>query len=112
MLTVRAFDNNTKLARLGEGCDDALNSLCQADVIEAGHDQRSGRLLEEQIVRRTALAERKIAVAEAQASAEVKAAAADLAAQAAEAVLATRIAGAKSDPLIDEGLKGLAGRFQ
>jgi F-type H+-transporting ATPase subunit b len=68
--------------------------------------------LEEDIRRREALAERKIANAEAQAAAEVKAAAADLAAQTAEAVLAARIAAAKSDPLIDAGLKDLAGRFR
>ena len=68
--------------------------------------------LEEDVKRRAALAERKIAIAEAQAAAEVKAAAADLAAQAAEAVLAARIAAAKSDPLIDAGLKDLAGRFR
>ena len=55
--------------------------------------------LEEQIKRRGEMAERRIALAEAQAAAEVKAAAADLAAQAAEAVLAARLAGAKSDPL-------------
>ncbi len=68
--------------------------------------------LEEDIQRREALAERKIANAEAQAAAEVKAAAADLAAQTAEAVLAARLAAAKSDPLIDAGLKDLAGRFR
>jgi len=68
--------------------------------------------LEEQIERRTALAERKIAVAEAQAAADVKAAAAELAAQAAEAVLSARLASTKTDPLIDEGLKDLSGRFQ
>jgi F-type H+-transporting ATPase subunit b len=68
--------------------------------------------LEEDIQRREALAERKIAVAEAQAATEVKSAAAELAAQTAEAVLAARIAAAKSDPLIDAGLKDLAGRFR
>ena len=56
--------------------------------------------LEEEIKRMGLLAERKIAVAEAQAAAEVKAAAADLAAHAAEA-----------DPLIDAGLASLATRF-
>ncbi len=64
--------------------------------------------LEEQITRRAALAERRIANAEAQASAEVKAAAADLATQMAENVLAARIAGAKSDPLIDAALAQVA----
>ncbi|MEO8812458.1 MAG: ATP F0F1 synthase subunit B [Caulobacteraceae bacterium] len=68
--------------------------------------------LEADIERRGALAERKIATAEAQAAADVKAAAADLAARAAETVLAARIAGAKTDPLIDAGLARLGERFQ
>ena len=67
--------------------------------------------LEEDIQRRRVVAERKIATAEAQAAADVKAAAADLAAQAAESVLAARIAVATTDPLIDQGLAGLASRF-
>jgi F-type H+-transporting ATPase subunit b len=68
--------------------------------------------LEDQIARRGALAERKIATAEAQASAEVKAAAADLATQLAEQVLTARIKGAKTDPLIDQALKRLGDRLQ
>lgn len=68
--------------------------------------------LEEQVKRRADLAERKIATAEAQATAEVKAAAAELAAQAAEQVLATRLAGAKSDPLVDAAIGQLADRLQ
>jgi len=68
--------------------------------------------LEEQVKRRAALAERKIATAEAQASAEVKAAAAELAAQAAERVLAARIASAKSDPSVDAAIGQLAERLQ
>ena len=67
--------------------------------------------LEETLARRQALAERRIAQAEAQAAAEVKAAAADLAAQAAEAVLTQRLAGQKSDPLIDTAIRGLAGKL-
>lgn len=67
--------------------------------------------LEDDIRRRGIMAERKIALAEMQAASEVKSAAADLAAQAAEAVLAARIAGAQSDPLIDVGLSTLAARF-
>src|SRR3569833_2887236 len=47
--------------------------------------------------------------AEARAAAEVKAAAGELAAQMAEQVLASRIAGAKSDPLIDAAIGQLAG---
>jgi F-type H+-transporting ATPase subunit b len=68
--------------------------------------------LAEQIERRGQLAERRIATAEAQAAAEVKAAAAELAAQMAEQVLAARIAGAKTDPLIDAAIGQLAGRLQ
>jgi len=68
--------------------------------------------LEEQIQRRGELAERRIALAEAQAAAEVKAAAVDLAARAAETVLAARLAGQSSDPLVDQALAGLAGKLQ
>ena len=60
--------------------------------------------LEEQIRRQGELAQRKIAQAEAQAMAEVKAAAADLTAEAAAGVLAARLEGAKTDPLVDRAL--------
>ena len=63
--------------------------------------------LEEGLVRRQKLTEQRIAVAEAQAAAEVKAAAADLAAAMAERVLSERLAGAKSDPLVDRALEQL-----
>ena len=66
----------------------------------------------EQIERRGQLAERRIATAEAQAAAEVKAAAADLATQMAETVLTARLAGAKTDPLIDAAISQLAGKLQ
>jgi len=68
--------------------------------------------LEEQIARRTALADRRIAMAEAQAAQDVKAAAVDLAAELARVVLADRLQGAKSDPLIDGAVKSLARRLQ
>jgi F-type H+-transporting ATPase subunit b len=68
--------------------------------------------LEEQIKRRGEMAERRIALAESQAAAEVKAAAADLAAQAAEALLAARLAAAKSDPLVDSAVAQLATKLQ
>lgn len=63
--------------------------------------------LAEQIKRRGELAERRIATAEAQAAADVKAAAAELAAQMAERVLTQRLAGAKSDPLVDGAIRQL-----
>jgi F-type H+-transporting ATPase subunit b len=68
--------------------------------------------LAEQIERRGAMAERRIAQAEAQAAADVKAAAADLAAAMAEQVLTARLAGAKSDPLVDQAIGQLAGKLQ
>jgi len=68
--------------------------------------------LEDSIARRTALADRRIATAEAQATAEVKAAAADLAAQLAEIVLAERTKGLKSDPMVDQAVGQLAERLQ
>lgn len=84
------------------------NAEEQAKRMQAEAQER----LAEQIERRGQLAERRIATAEAQAAAEVKAAAADLAAQMAEQVLTARLAGAKSDPLIDTAIGQLAGKLQ
>ena len=68
--------------------------------------------LEEQLARRTALADRRIAQAEAQAAIEVKAAAADLAAHIAETILRGRLEGMTSDPLVDRAVTQLAARLQ
>jgi len=68
--------------------------------------------LAEQLERRGQMAERKIVQAEAQAEADVRAAAAELAAQMAEQVLVQRLAGAKSDPLIDKAIGQMAGKLQ
>ena len=68
--------------------------------------------LAEQIERRGQLAERRIATAEAQATADVKAAAAELASQMAERILSQRLAGAKTDPLIDTAIGQMAGKLQ
>jgi F-type H+-transporting ATPase subunit b len=68
--------------------------------------------LEEQIKRRQLMAERKIATAEAQAAADVKAAAGELAAQIAEHVLAARLTGLKSDPLVDRAVEQMPGKLQ
>src|SRR6201995_3585157 len=84
------------------------NAEEQAKRMQAEAQER----LAEQIERRGQLAERRIATAEAQAAAEVKAAAGELAARMAEQVLAARIAGAKSDPLIDGAIGQLAGKLQ
>ena len=67
--------------------------------------------LEDNIKRREALAERKIAQAEAQAAADDKAAADDLAAQLAETVLLERTRKAGADVLVDKAIGELEGRF-
>ena len=96
-------DNAEKLSR-----EILANAEEQAKRMHAEAQEK----LAEQIQRRGELAERRIATAEAQATAEVKAAAGELAAQMAEQVLASRISGAKSDPLIDRALGQLAGKLQ
>ena len=89
----------------------AADMLANAET-EAKRMESEARVrLDEQIKRRAALADRKIAQAEAQAAADVKAAAADLAAEAAGAVLAARLAGAGSDPLVDKALGELSDRL-
>ncbi len=67
--------------------------------------------LEESMARRQALAERRIEQAEAQATADVKAAAADLASKAAERILATRLAGQTTDPMLDAAIAQLGTRL-
>jgi F-type H+-transporting ATPase subunit b len=86
--------------------------LVEAQAAAVRFAEEAKAKLEEQIVRRQQLAERKIAAAEAAATAEVKAAAADLAASVAEEVLLARLAGKKSDPLVDRAVEQLAGKFQ
>ncbi len=68
--------------------------------------------LEDQIERRRAMAERRIANAEAQAALEVKAAAADAAAALAETVMTDRLAGLKSDPLVDRAIGEIGARLR
>lgn len=68
--------------------------------------------LEEQIARRAELADRRIAVAEAQAAAEVKAAAGELAARIAEQVLAAQLAQTGTDSTVDRAIGQIASRLQ
>ena len=91
----------------------------QAKAMIAAAREEAARLaaeakvkLEESIVRRGALAERKIEAAQAEAAAQVKAAAVDMAARAAETVLAARLAGSKSDPQTDKAISELASKLQ
>jgi F-type H+-transporting ATPase subunit b len=85
-------------------------ALAQEEALR--YEAEAKAKLEESLARRQELAERKIANAEAQAAAEVKAAAADLAAHAAEVVLTKRLAGVKTDPLIDNAISQLGSKLQ
>jgi len=67
--------------------------------------------LEETLARRQALAERRIAQAEAQAAADVKAAAAEQAVRHAEQILTARVAGQKTDPLLDAAIAQIGSRL-
>ena len=67
--------------------------------------------LEEAMVRRQALAERRIAQAEAQATADVKIAAVEQAARAAEAILAARLATGTADPVLDDAIAQIGDRL-
>jgi F-type H+-transporting ATPase subunit b len=68
--------------------------------------------LADQIERRRAMAERQIANAEARAAQDVKAAAAEAAAALAAAVMAERLKGLSSDPLVDRAVDELAQRLR
>ena len=82
----------------------AADMLAAAEADARRIEAEAKAKLEETLVRRQQLAERRIAQAEAQATTEVKAAAADLAAKAAQDILTARLAAAKSDPLIDAAI--------
>lgn len=84
------------------------NAQAEAEAVKKDALER----LDETIARRQKLAESKIANAEAQAAADVKAAAADFAAQIAEQVLAGRVAGIKTDPLVDRAIEQMAAKLQ
>ena len=112
--------------RIRQEATDLLNSIkaqrqaaeAKAREIIALAEEQAARLAEEArtkladtINRREALAERKIAQAEAQAAADVKAAAADLAAQLTETILMDRLQKTGSDALVDKAIGQLEGRF-
>ncbi|MDB5458038.1 MAG: H+transporting two-sector ATPase subunit [Caulobacter sp.] len=88
----------------------AMISVARADAKRMAIDAH--QKLEDQIARRAEMAERKIAQAEAQALADVKNAAVDLAALAAETVLAARLAGSTTDPLVDAAIAQMGAKLQ
>jgi F-type H+-transporting ATPase subunit b len=90
----------------------ARDILANAEADAARLRTEAQTRLDEQIERRRAMAERHIANAEAQAALEVKAAAADAAAALAEAIMAERLSGLSSDPLVDRAVEELAQRLR
>jgi F-type H+-transporting ATPase subunit b len=99
-------------ARREEAEEQARQMLKDAKAEAKRTEAEAKARLEEQIARRAELADRRIGVAEAQAAADVKAAAVDLAARMAEAVLAARLADAKSDPGVDRAIGQIGDRLQ
>ncbi len=71
----------------------------------------SARKMEEFIARRTAMAEQKIAQAEAQALADVKASAVDVAVAAAERIVAGKLTGTQADQLVDNSIAEIRRRL-
>jgi F-type H+-transporting ATPase subunit b len=90
----------------------AAEMLANAQAEAKRFSEEARVKLEEQIKRRQVMAERKIANAQHQAEAEVKAAAAELAAHIAETVLASRLQGLKTDPLVDRAVAQMADKLQ
>lgn len=99
-------------AKRGDAERQAAQMLADAELEAKRLEAEAKVRLEEQIARRSALADRRIANAESAALADVKAAAADMAAQAAESLLAARLQGATSDPMLDRAIGQLGARLQ
>ncbi len=86
--------------------------VADAEAEAARMEVEARTKLEEQIARRAAAADRRIALAETQATQAVKAAAAELAANLTQSVLARRVAEGGSDPLIDRGIAQIGTKLQ
>jgi F-type H+-transporting ATPase subunit b len=86
--------------------------LADAEAQAASMEAEARVKLEEQIARRAAAADRRIALAETQAAQAVKSAAAELAANLAGSVLARRVAEGGPDPLIDRGIAQIGTKLQ
>lgn len=90
-----------------EAEEEAREIVAQATREAESLAKDSALALEEQIERRTAVAEQKIASAEAQALNEVRGIAADVAVAAATEVIAEQVKGAQADALISQGISEL-----
>ena len=91
---------------------DAVHMLADAQAEARQVEADAHAKLDEQLARRSQLAERRIALAETQATAEVKRAAAELAAAAAAGLFAQRLAAHGADASADAAIAGLRGKLQ
>lgn len=90
-----------------EAEEEAREIVAQATREAENLAKEAAVALEEQIDRRTVMAEQKIASAETQALNEVRGVAADVAIAAAGEVIAEQVKGAKADALVAQGIAGL-----
>ncbi len=90
----------------------AAEMLTNAEVEAKRLESEAHERLEDQIKRRAAIAEAKIAQAEAQAASDVKAAAAELAAETAAQILAVRAGAMRADPLVDRAILEVSDKLQ
>lgn len=94
-----------------EAEDEAREIVAQATREAENLAKEAAAALDEQIERRTAMAEQKIASAESQALNEVRGIAADVAIAAAGKVIAEQVKGAKADELISKGIAELKSKL-
>ena len=94
-----------------EAEEEAKEIVAQARTEAEQLAKEAAATLGEQIERRTAMAEQKIASAEAQALNDVRAIAADVAISAASDVIAEQVKGTKADDLIAKGIDELKGKL-
>ena len=87
---------------------DAEKIIAQAKREAEIYGEEARRKMQEQIERRSRLAEQKIAMAEVAAVKDVRAAAADLAVEAATRVLGAEVKGATASGLIDESIAAVS----
>ncbi len=98
-----------KKARLAE--EEAREIIEQARREAEALEKETEKKLQESMARRMKLAEDKISRAEAQAVSEVRSSAVEAAIAATEQLLKSKATGAKAASLIDESIKGLAGKL-
>jgi F-type H+-transporting ATPase subunit b len=101
------IDNRKAREAEGEAASIVANAKAEAERLAVEAKAR----MEDFVVRRTKMAETKIAQAEAQALADVRAAAADTAVAAAERILGAAAKGKVAEDLLSRGIEDIKKRF-